>query len=309
MRIVFHDLTVEPEPWLAALRHAFPQAVVQLWQAGAPPADYALVWAPPQQLLDEQTQLKALFNLAAGVDALVQLKLPAGVPVFRLDDAGMAVQMAEYVCQAVIRFYRELDAVEADTRAGRWQQRPNLKRDDFSVGVMGLGVLGQRVLSALRAFDYPLRGWSRTAHPLEGVQTFSGAAQLHEFLRGSRILVNLLPLTPETENLLDHQALMSLPAQAYLINVARGRHLVDQDLLTALDSGHLAGALLDVFRHEPLPPEHPFWRHPRITLTPHTSARTLRRESLAQIVAKIGALETGADPHSLSGRVRTEVGY
>ena len=102
---------------------------------------------------------------------------------------------------------------------------------------------------------------------------------------------------------------MSLPAQAYLINVARGGHLVDQDLLTALDSGHLAGALLDVFRHEPLPPEHPFWRHPRITLTPHTSARTLRRESLAQIVSKIGALETGADPRSLSGRVRTEVGY
>jgi glyoxylate/hydroxypyruvate reductase A len=309
MRIVFHDLSVEPEPWLAALRHAFPQAVVQLWQAGAPPADYALVWAPPQQLLDEQTRLKALFNLAAGVDTLVQLKLPAGVSLFRLDDAGMAVQMAEYVCQAVIRFYRELEAVEADTRAGHWRQRPNRKREDFSVGVMGLGVLGQRVLGALRAFDYPLRGWSRTAHQLEGIQTFYGAAQLHEFLKGSRILVNLLPLTPETENLLDHQALMSLPAQAYLINVARGGHLVDQDLLTALDSGHLAGALLDVFRHEPLPPEHPFWRHPRITLTPHTSARTLRRESLAQIVSKIGALETGADPRSLSGRVRTEVGY
>jgi glyoxylate/hydroxypyruvate reductase A len=309
MRIVFHDLTVEPEPWLAALRQAFPQATVQVWQAGAPPADYALVWAPPQQLLDEQTQLKALFNVAAGVDALLKLKLPAGVPVLRLDDAGMAVQMAEYVCQAVIRFYRELDAVEADSRAGRWQQRPSRDRRDFSVGVMGLGVLGQRVLSALRAFDYPLRGWSRTAHQIEGVQTFAGKAQWHQFLSGSRILVNLLPLTPETENLLDHQALMSLPAQAYLINVARGRHLVDQDLLTALDSGHLAGALLDVFRQEPLPPEHPFWRHPRITLTPHTSARTLRRESLAQIVAKIGALETGADPRSLGGWVRTEVGY
>jgi len=309
MRIVFHDLTVEAEPWLAELRRAFPQATVQLWQPGVPPADYALVWAPPQQLLDEQPRLKALFNVAAGVDALLKLKLPAGVPVFRLDDAGMAVQMAEYVCQAVIRFYRELDAVELDTRAGRWQQRPNRPREDFSVGVMGLGVLGQRVLAALQVFGYRLRGWSRTPHHLDGIQTFCGAAQLQEFLKGSRILVNLLPLTPETENLLDRQALMSLPAQAYLINVARGGHLVDQDLLTALDSGHLAGALLDVFRHEPLPPEHPFWRHPRITLTPHTSARTLRRESLAQIVAKIGALETGADPRSLSGRVRTEVGY
>lgn len=309
MRIVFHDLTVEPEPWLAELRRAFPKATVQLWQPGVPPADYALVWAPPQQLLDEQPRLKALFNIAAGVDALLKLKLPAGVPVFRLDDAGMAVQMAEYVCQAVIRFYRELDAVEADSRAGRWHQRPNRPREDFSVGVMGLGVLGRRVMAALRAFDYPLRGWSRTPHHLEGVQTFSGTAQWFEFLRGSRVLVNLLPLTPETENILDRKALMSLPAGAYLINVARGRHLVDEDLLAALDCGHLCGALLDVFRQEPLPPEHLFWAHPRITLTPHTSARTLRRESLAQIIGKIDALETGAPPQSLGGWVRTEVGY
>ncbi len=309
MRIVFHDLTVEPEPWLAALRAAFPGAVVEPWQAGAPPADYALVWAPPQQLLDEQTRLKALFNVAAGVDALLKLKLPAGVPVFRLDDAGMAVQMAEYVCQAVIRVFRELEAVEADTRAGRWQQRKPRARGEFSVGVMGLGVLGQRVLAALAAFDFPLRGWSRTVHSIAGVDTFAGPAQFDAFLAGCQVLVNLLPLTPETENILNRQSLMRLPVGAYLVNVARGRHLVEEDLLAALDCGHLSGALLDVFRQEPLPAEHPFWRHPRITLTPHTSARTLRRESLDQIIAKIGALEAGTPPDSLGGRVRVEVGY
>lgn len=309
MRIVFHDLTVEPEPWLAALRAAFPGAVVEPWQAGAPPADYALVWAPPQQLLDEQTRLKALFNVAAGVDALLKLKLPAGVPVFRLDDAGMAVQMAEYVCQAVIRVFRELEAVEADTRSGRWQQRKPRARGEFSVGVMGLGVLGQRVLAALAAFDFPLRGWSRTVHSIAGVDTFAGPAQFDAFLAGCQVLVNLLPLTPETENILNRQSLMRLPVGAYLVNVARGRHLVEEDLLAALDCGHLSGALLDVFRQEPLPAEHPFWRHPRITLTPHTSARTLRRESLDQIIAKIGALEAGTPPDSLGGRVRVEVGY
>lgn len=309
MRIVFHDLTVEPEPWLAALRAAFPGAVVEPWQAGAPPADYALVWAPPQQLLDEQTRLKALFNVAAGVDALLKLKLPAGVPVFRLDDAGMAVQMAEYVCQAVIRVFRELEAVEADTRAGRWQQRKPRARGEFSVGVMGLGVLGQRVLAALAAFEFPLRGWSRTVHSIGGVDTFAGPAQFDAFLAGCQVLVNLLPLTPETENILNRQSLMRLPVGAYLVNVARGRHLVEEDLLAALDCGHLSGALLDVFRQEPLPAEHPFWRHPRITLTPHTSARTLRRESLDQIIAKIGALEAGTPPDSLGGRLRVEVGY
>jgi glyoxylate/hydroxypyruvate reductase A len=144
---------------------------------------------------------------------------------------------------------------------------------------------------------------------LDGVETFCGPAQWLQFLSGSRVLVNLLPLTPETENILDRRAMMALPAGAYLINVARGRHLVDEDLLAALDSGHLAGALLDVFRQEPLPHEHAFWHHPRITLTPHTSARTLRRESLAQIIGKIDALETGATPQSLGGWVRTEVGY
>lgn len=309
MRILFHDLTVEPEPWLAALREAMPQASVNLWQPGAAPADYALVWAPPQQLLDEQPRLKALFHIAAGVDALLKLRLPAGVPVFRLDDAGMAVQMAEYVCQAVIRVFRELDAVALDARAGRWQQRKPQMRSDYAVGVMGLGVLGRRVLSALQTFEFPLRGWSRTPHELPGVQTFSGPDQWQEFLAGSRILVNLLPLTPATENILDRVALERLPAGAFLINVARGRHLVDEDLLALLDSGHLAGALLDVFRQEPLPSAHPFWHHPRITITPHTSARTLRSESVAQMVAKMAALQAGAPPHSLGGLVRPQVGY
>lgn len=309
MHILFHDLTVQPDLWLDGLRQAFPEASIALWQPGAPPADYALVWAPPQQLLDEQPQLKALFNIAAGVDALLKLRLPPGVPVFRLDDAGMAVQMAEYVCHAVIRHFREFAALEADTRAGRWQQRPPRRRADFPVGVMGLGVLGRRVLKALSAFDFPLRGWSRTLRRIEGVDTYAGPAGLPRFLSECRMLVNLLPLTPETENILDKQSLAQLQADAYVVNVARGRHLVDEDLLSLLDEGHLAGATLDVFRTEPLPADHPFWRHPGITVTPHTSARTLRDESLAQIVAKIRALEAGAAPEGMGGFVRPQVGY
>lgn len=309
MRIVFHDLTVEPQPWLAQLRLAFPGADIALWQPGAAPADYALVWAPPQQLLDEQTALKALFNIAAGVDALMQMRLPPGVPIFRLDDAGMAVQMAEFVCQAVIRHYRELDPVEADARGGHWRQRKPRRRADFPVGVMGLGVLGKRVLAALKAFEFPLRGWSRTPHAIDGVRTYCGPSQWPEFLASTRVLVNLLPLTPETENILNRDTLSRLQAGGYLINVARGRHLVDADLLDLLASGQLSGAALDVFRQEPLPAEHPFWRHPLISITPHTSARTLRDESIAQIIGKISRLEAGADPHSLGGWVLTELRY
>ncbi len=309
MHILFHDLTVPAEPWLAHLRAAFPQAQVAVWQPGAAPADYALVWAPPQQLLDEQPRLKALFNVAAGVDALLKLRLPEGVPVFRLDDAGMAVQMAEYVCHAVIRHFREFDRLDADARAGRWQQREPRLRQDFAVGVMGLGVLGRRVLKALSAFDFPLRGWSRTPQHMDGVHTFAGPDGLPQFLAASRVLVNLLPLTPETEDILSRDTLGRLQPGGYLINVARGRHLVDADLTALLDSGHLAGATLDVFRQEPLPADHPFWGDARITLTPHTSARTLRDESLAQIVAKIRALEAGTPPGQLGGLVRPRVGY
>jgi len=293
MNITFCCTNTDPGPWLAGLRTAFPEADIAVWQSGAPPADYAVVWAPPQQLFEEQPQLQGIFNIGAGVDALLKLRLPPSAVVVRLEDAGMAVQMAEYVCQGVIRHFRDLNAYAEDVRAGRWTSYTPRQRSDFPVGVMGLGVLGARVAQALQQFEFPVNGWSRTAKLLPGVRGFTGAAQFHDFLASSRVLVNLLPLTPDTANLLNHDTLSRLQPGGYLINVARGAHLVDEDLLALLDSGHLSGALLDVFRTEPLPADHPFWRHPKITITPHTSARTLRSESIAQIAGKIAAMQRG----------------
>jgi glyoxylate/hydroxypyruvate reductase A len=301
-----------PEPWQAGLSAALPGAHVSVWAPGAPPADYAVVWAPPQQLVDEQPRLKALFNTGAGVDALLKLQLPPGLAVVRLDDAGMSVQMAEYVCQAVIRHFRELDVSEADMAQGQWKFRKPRARADFAVGVLGLGVLGGRVAQALHTFEFPVNGWSRSAKAdgaLPGVRTFAGAAQLNDFLAASRVLVNLLPLTPETENILNREHLSRLQPGGYVINVARGAHLVEADLLALLDSGHLAGATLDVFRTEPLPAGHPFWHHPQLTLTPHTSARTLRDESIAQIARKISALAAGQPLSAIAGVVDTGLGY
>jgi glyoxylate/hydroxypyruvate reductase A len=304
--ITFCCTNTEPQPWLDGLRAALPQTEVALWQPGAPLADYAVVWAPPQAFFDEQTALKGIFNIGAGVDALLKLRLPAQAVVVRLDDAGMAVQMAEYVCQAVIRHFRELDAYASDIRAGQWTFRKPRQREDFSVGVLGLGVLGRRVAQALQAFEFPLLSWSRSPKALNGVQTFHGQAQLDDFLAQTRVLVNLLPLTPATTDILNRDTLGRLKPGGYLINVARGAHLVEADLLALLDSGHLAGATLDVFRTEPLPPEHPFWQHPAITITPHTSARTLRSESIAQIAGKIAALRRG---DTLAGLVDVARGY
>ncbi len=305
-RITFCCTNTDPEPWLAGLRAAFPQAEVEVWQPGAPPADYAVVWAPPQQFFDEQPQLQGVFNIGAGVDALLKLRLPPHAVVVRLEDAGMAVQMAEYVCQGVIRHFRDLNTYADDVRAGHWTFYPPRQRSDFPVGIMGLGVLGARVAQGLQHFEFPVNGWSRSPKALDGVRAFSGVAQLPDFLASSRVLVNLLPLTPDTTNILNRETLSRLQPGGYVINVARGAHLVDEDLLALLDSGNLSGALLDVFRTEPLPADHPFWRHPKVTVTPHTSARTLRSESIAQIAGKIGAMQRG---ETLTGIVVAGRGY
>ncbi|MBC7599305.1 MAG: glyoxylate/hydroxypyruvate reductase A [Polaromonas sp.] len=309
MKITICCTGTKTQPWLEGLSAAFPADRVEVWAPGAALADYAVVWAPPQQFLDEQPQLKALFNIGAGVDALMTLRLSPAATVVRLDDAGMSVQMSEYVCHAVIRHFRELDGYEADVLQGKWSYRkPNL-RSEFPVGIMGLGVLGQRVARSLAQFDFPVRGWSQSAKQIAGVTCFSGASEFDDFLSATRILVCLLPLTPDTEDIMNRQTLSRLLPGGYVINVARGAHLVDEDLIALIDSGHLAGATLDVFRTEPLPAGHPFWQHPKITVTPHTSARTLRDESIAQIAGKIVALQAGQSIDSLAGVVDLKKRY
>lgn len=306
MKITYCCKGAKPEPWLEGLRAAFPEADVYVWEPGAPQADYAVVWAPPQQFIDEQPQLKALFNTGAGVDALMKLKLPAHMQVVRLHDAGMSVQMAEYVVQAVCRHFRELSQYEADMRAGQWKVRKPTMRAEFPVGVMGLGVLGDRVAKALAMFEFPVLGWSRSPKEIDGVRTFSGADGMEQFLSQTRVLVNLLPLTPETTDILNRQNLSKLLPDAYVVNVARGAHLVEEDLLALIQEGHVAGATLDVFRQEPLPEDHPFFSEPRITMTPHISARTLRDETIAQIVSKVAAISRG---EKVPGMVDPQRGY
>ena len=309
MRIAFCCIDTKAQPWIDGLHAALPGAVIEQWSTGASTADYAVVWSPPQQFFDEQTALKGIFNIGAGVDALMKLQLPEDVPVVRLDDAGMSVQMAEYVCHAVIRHFREFDAYEADVTVSKWSYRKPRQRADFPVGVMGLGVLGERVCRSLAQFDFPVLGWSRSAKTISGVQCFSGDAGFNDFLAATRILVCLLPLTPGTENIMRRENLSLLLPEAYVINVARGGHLVDEDLMALIDRGSIAGATLDVFRTEPLPAAHPFWKHPKITVTPHTSARTLREESIAQIAGKILALHDGVPIGSIAGRVDPKKGY
>ena len=306
-RILFYAVDANPAPWLADLQAALPEASLRVWQEGDDaPADYAVVWKPPAAMLRRRPELKAVFNLGAGVDAILQLgeAVPAAVPIVRLDDAGMGVQMAEYVSHAVLRYFRRFDQLEAQQRNGQWRFLKAFEKEKFSVGILGLGVLGSRIAAALAPFGFPLHGWSRTQKDLAGVSCHAGAAGLEGFLAASRVVVCVLPLTDDTTGLLNRETLGKLPPASYLINVARGAHLVEEDLLALVQSGQIAAATLDVFRQEPLPPEHPFWNEPRITITPHIAAVTLRGDSVRQIAAKINRLQQGLTVNGVVDRAR-----
>ena len=307
MRILLHRADGNVEPWITAFAASLPQAEIVVWRAGVDiaPCDYAVLWAPPAGMLAHLQQVKAIFITGAGVDGILKFdeSLP-DVPIIRLADAGMAVQMAQYVAYAVLRYFRRFDDYEAQARSGVWQQLAQHRTEDFSVGVMGMGVLGTRVLEALKPFGLPLRGWSRTEKLQGGVVSFAGEAGIEAFLRGTRVLVCMLPLTPGTANLLDRQRLSLLPPGAYLINVGRGAHVSEPDLVAMIRCGHIAGATLDVFRNEPLPAPHPFWDERRITLTPHMAALTLPGPSVEQIAGKIKAMECGEPVSDIVERTR-----
>jgi glyoxylate/hydroxypyruvate reductase A len=309
MRILLYRGDGMTDPWVSDFAAAMPQAQTVVWREGAEiaPCDYAVLWAPSPKMLAQLSGVKAVFLMGAGVDALLKLgdALPP-VPIIRLGDAGMGVQMAEYVAHAVLRYFRRFDDYEKQARRGVWSQLPQPAKEDFTIGVMGMGKLGMRVVETMRHFGFPVRGWSRTPKEVAGVECFAGLDALDDFLRGSRVLVCMLPLTPDTANLLGRRRLSKLPQGAYLINVARGAHVSEPDLLTLIRAGHIAGATLDVLRNEPLPPPHPFWDEPRITITPHISALTVRDEAVRQIAAKIGALEAGEPVADIVDR---ELGY
>ena len=293
--------------WASGLAGALPEASVRVWAPGDDaPADYALVWKTPPEFFAKPRGLRAVFALGSGVDALLPV-VPPGIPLVRLDDAGMATQMAAYVARELFALH-PVPGDTADWDAARLAHT-EAAASPATVGVLGLGVLGAHVAGTLAALGFSVHGWSRSPKSISGVVSHTGDDGLDSLLKSSSVLVNLLPLTPETEGVLNARLFEKLPRGAHLINVARGAHLVDAELLAALDCGKLSGATLDVFRTEPLPAEHPFWSHPKVRVTPHVSARTLFRPALDRIVAKIRLLETGASSESLAGFVNRSRGY
>jgi len=305
--LVMHpDPAAAPE-WVQALQARLPEARVSAWPEGAAEATCAVGWGPPGDFFARAARLKAFFSMGAGVDHLHgHTALPPGLRVIRIEDAGMGAQMVQYCCHEVLQHHRRFADYEALQREGRWKTLEITPQKDFGVGLLGLGVLGEQVARALVSLGYPVSAFTRSPRTLDDIACFSGEDEIETFLGRARVLILLAPLTEATRGLLDARRLAMLPQGAWLVNVARGAILVEQDLLSAIDRGHLAGATLDVFGKEPLPQDHPFWGHPRIRMTPHVAARTLLRESADQIAGKLARLHRG---EAVGGEVDPTLGY
>lgn len=298
MAVLFHCPWANAEAWIEALRAALPEGELRVWPGVGDPAeiDFAMVWQLPHGVLAGLPNLKGVSSLGAGVDGVLDdPSLPPGLPVARLVDPIMADRMAEYVAGHVLRHHLRLDDYRAQAAERRWQRHPARDARDVTVGLLGLGALGRRCAERLAGLGFRVAGWTRTAREVAGIAVFSGADGLAAMLPDCQQLVCLLPLTAKTRRILDARLFAQLPAGAALINCARGQHLDEAALLAALDDRRLAAATLDVFETEPLPLEHPFWRHPRITVTPHVSSLS-EPASGARILAEQAARIRRGEP-------------
>jgi glyoxylate/hydroxypyruvate reductase A len=294
----------EAEAWLGPLRTALPELRVELLQ-DLPPAtpNYAVAWGTVAGL-DRCPNLRAIVSLGAGIDHILAQPALTHLPVVRMIDPGLTRGMTEYVLLQVLHHHRRMPEFQAQQARQEWRERLAPLAPSRRVGIMGMGMLGSDAARALAALGFPVAGWSRRAHRVEGVESYAGIDGLAPFLAQSDILVCLLPLTQETRGILNADLLARLPKGASVINAARGGHLIESDLVAALDSGHLSGASLDVFEHEPLPSGHPFWRHPKIVVTPHVASLTRRDTGSLFVARAIRALIAGRRPRGLVDRRR-----
>jgi glyoxylate/hydroxypyruvate reductase len=277
MAILFRSTPAATSRWRPLLAELLPEYEIRYWpeigDRGA--IDYALVWHPEPGMLATLPNLRMIFGLGAGTDHLLRdPDLPRHIPIVRLVDPYMTDAMSEYVALSVLRLHRQDLDYLGQQREAVWRELEQKNAAERPVGILGFGTLGQDAGRKLLALGFEVAGWSRTEKTVPGFATFAGADGLDLLLRRSEIVVCLLPLTPETRGILNASSFARMPSGAGLVNAGRGGHLVEADLLAALDSGQVSGAVLDVFDDEPLPREHPFWRHPRVIVTPHVAAET-----------------------------------
>ena len=284
-----------PAAWLPAFKTEMPDLEIRTWPDVGNPADIevAAIGPLPPGELKKLPNLKLIISLMAGSDVLLRDPALPDVPIVRCGDPEGDEMMNETALLHVLRHHRDLPTYQQAQQRSEWLNLPRRRAAERRVGVMGLGAIGHAVALALAGHGFKVAGWVRQPRPQEAVEVFHGRNRLGAFLARSEIVVNLLPLTAETDGILNRETFEQLPAGAAVINLGRGGHIVDADLIAALDSGHLAAATLDVFRVEPLPKDSPFWRHPKITVVPHAARRIDAADLVPRICDSIRRLRAG----------------
>lgn len=309
MSLVLHVGGSRAGWWKETMQSLLPDIPVFLWDDDydVEAIRYAVVWKPPAGGLKRFPNLECIVSIGAGIDHItVDPELPKHVPIIRTTGDQLTVRMREYVLLHVLRLHRRLPEIEAGQSLREWRQIVVPPATERTVGVMGLGKLGADCACALARVGFDVAGWARSQKQIDGVTCFAGEAGFEAFLQRTEILVNLLPLTRATEGILDRKLFAALPKGAKVINAARGEHLVEEDLLAALESGQVGGATLDVFHTEPLPPDHPFWDHPKVLVTPHVASMIDPLAGGRLIAANIEAFRAG---EPVADMVDAERGY
>ena len=300
MKFLFLSAADKAQAWREAILEKFPDAGFDIWPdeiTDKASYDYAIVWKPPVGELKSFPNLKGILSLGAGVDGiLVDTDLPDDVPVVRLVDRCLTEGMSEYVLYWVLHYHRRMGVYLDWTSQGTWKQMRQTDTRDKRVGFLGLGELGADAAQKVAALGFDVAGWSRTEKSIDDITSYYGADQLTAFLNRTEILVVLLPLTDATRGIVNKDTLAALPEGASIINAARGPHVVDDDLIAALDSGHINAVTLDVFHVEPLPANHPYWSHPKVTVTPHMASLTVPSSAADWMEENVKLIEAGKSP-------------
>lgn len=297
------------DSWKEALNKEKPSIEVYSYLEEHPKASItmALIWKHPKGTLAEYPNLKCIASAGAGVDYIFEDETaPTHIPITRIVDPYLASDMSEHVLAVILAELKNFNTYKLQQVKSEWNPKDYKRIKDVKIGIVGLGELGSLTATDLVQFGFPVYGWSKSKKEIKGVKTFSGEEELDVFLKNSEILVCLLPLTADTEGILNKELFKKLPKGAYVINVARGGHVVDQDLIDFLDNNHLSGACLDVYHQEPLPTDHPFWQHPKIFMTPHYASVSDTASVLPQIVENYDRLQQGK---KLRNQVNREKGY
>jgi len=307
--LVFSSPEDPADLWVPELQAALPDVDVRIAPDWGDPAavHYALVWKPPAGMLAGFPNLKAILSIAAGIDhILADPERPKHLPIVRMVDPNLRNMMSEYAVLGVLHFHRFMPEYQREQPEGVWNRRWPLYTPETKVGVLGLGAIGADVARKLGVMGFEVHGWSRTPKSLPDMVCHHGAAGLDALLDGCRYLVCVLPLTPDTRGIVDAGLLAKLPQDAVVVNLGRGGHVVDEDLLAALDSGRLRGAFLDVFNTEPLPAEHPYRRHPKVAMTPHVAGELVPRSCAGTVARNVRANQAG---EPMAGVVDLTRGY